>query len=276
MARGANKAFLKWAGGKSASVFMINDAVGWYADDARLIEPFVGSAVVSLNLGFPQYILGDSNCDLIRLYNFVKDEGEAFVNYCASFFTPDTNTEDVYYEFRKKFNNVATGMRERAALFVYLNRHSFNGLCRYNAHGLFNVPYGKYKTVKFPLKEMLFFETKARACEFNCQSFEKTIALAKPADVIYCDPPYVGLDEEIKSFTDYTSEGFNMKDQKNLARLAEESECKFLISNHDTEVTRELYKKADKIRTREVGRYIGGTGATREPVVELLAIYNNY
>jgi len=274
MARGSNKAFLKWAGGKGASVFMINDAIGWYADSAKLIEPFVGSAVVSLNLGFEGYILGDFNCDLIRLFNFVKDEGEDFVPYCESFFTPENNDEKVYYEFRKKFNNVSTGMGERAALFVYLNRHSFNGLCRYNAHGLFNVPYGKYKVVRFPRKEMLFFETKARVCEFYCQSFEKTIALAGPDDVIYCDPPYVPLTEDVKSFTDYTSEGFDLKDQRTLAQLAEESDNKFLISNLDTEITRDLYKNADKILTREVGRFIGGTGATREPVVELLAIFN--
>ncbi|RLA01172.1 MAG: DNA adenine methylase [Gammaproteobacteria bacterium] len=273
MAKGINKSFLKWAGGKSSSLRMIIQH-GIERVDGRFIEPFVGSGVVFLNMEAFGYIVGDFNCDLIRLYDFIKADGGGFIDYCGSFFTPETSTEDTYYEFRKKFNNVATGSRERAALFVYLNRHSFNGLCRYNARGLFNVPWGKHKENKFPRKEMLFFEKKARLCEFHCQDFGDTIALAQKDDIIYCDPPYVPIVEGATSFTDYTMDGFTLKDQKRLVKLAEESTNKFLISNHDTEITRDLYKNADKILTRKVGRYIGGTGATREPVVELLAVYN--
>ncbi|VEB04134.1 methyl-directed repair DNA adenine methylase [Klebsiella pneumoniae] len=29
----------------------------------------------------------------------------------------------------------------RAVLFLYLNRHGYNGLCRYNLRGEFNVPF---------------------------------------------------------------------------------------------------------------------------------------
>jgi DNA adenine methylase len=34
-------------------------------------------------------------------------------------------------------------------LFLYLNRHGYNGLCRYNLRGEFNVPFGRYKAL-FP------------------------------------------------------------------------------------------------------------------------------
>jgi len=45
----------------------------------------------------------------------------------------------------------------KAALFLYLNRHGYNGLCRYNASGEFNTPFGRYKKPYFPEKEMLHF-----------------------------------------------------------------------------------------------------------------------
>jgi DNA adenine methylase len=269
MASGINKAFLKWAGGKRTSLPMINKAIGWV--DGRLIEPFAGSAVVSLNIEAFGYVLADLNEDLINLYELVRTESEEFIYYCESFFTDENNKEKVYYGLRQQFNR-ARDKRERAALFVYLNRHSFNGLCRYNAHGFYNVPYGKYKKVRFPKKEMMFFAQKAKVSEIYCQGFEETIKLAKPEDIVYCDPPYIPLNDTAM-FTDYTSEGFTMEQHEQLAKLAEESECKFLISNHSTEFTKELYKKAEIIE-RDVGRFVGASKDSRKPVKELLAIYN--
>jgi len=272
MASGINKSFLKWAGGKRTSLPMINANMGYIEDDARLIEPFVGSAVVSLNIETFGYIIADLNEDLIKLFDYVKTEGEEFIRYCEGFFTSANNNEDAYYELRRQFN-CAKDSRARAALFVYLNRHSFNGLCRYNAHGFFNVPYGKPKKVGFPIKEMRFFVNRMRNAEIYCQGFEETMAMAKPNDVIYCDPPYVPL-SDTSMFTDYTSEGFTMDQQEQLAKLAEESECRVLISNHDSDITKELYKNADDIKFREVGRYVGASKESRKPVKELLAIYN--
>ena len=52
--------------------------------------------------------------------------------------------------------------KERSALFLYFNRHGYNGLCRYNRSGGFNVPFGRYKRPYFPAKEMEFFYNKAK------------------------------------------------------------------------------------------------------------------
>jgi len=272
MASGLNKSFLKWAGGKRTSLPMINANMGYIEDNAKLIEPFVGSAAVSLNIETFGYIIADLNEDLITLFKLVRDDDWKFIDYCGAFFTPTNNTEEAYYRLRQDFNR-AKDPRVRAALFVYLNRHSFNGLCRYNAHGFFNVPYGKCKKVNFPGKAMMLFAQRMKLAEIHCQGFEETMAMAKPNDVIYCDPPYVPL-SDTSMFTDYTSEGFTMDQQEQLAQLAEESECRVLVSNHDSEITRELYKNADKIVKREVGRFVGANKESRKPVIELLAIYN--
>lgn len=265
-----NKSFLKWAGGKSKSIQMIKDVVGNVS--GRFIEPFVGSGVVFLNIEAKEYIIGDTNKDLINIYSTLKNDPNIFITECEKIFTQDCNDSDFYYAQRKIFNE-STDDLERSVLFIYLNRHCFNGLCRYNKQGIFNVPFGRYKTTYFPKQEFLLASERLKNCELHCSGFEDTISRAKEGDVIYCDSPYVPL-SKTASFTDYSSGGFTDEDHKKLAQLAEESSCLFLISNHSTEFTTDLYCKADEIQIKEVNRFISAKTSSRKSVHELLAIYN--
>lgn len=263
------KSFLKWAGGKSQSLDLILSSIGEVK--GRFIEPFVGSGVVSLNVRAKEYIIGDNNTDLINLYKVLKNVPD-FIERLKWYFSGKFNNAENFYEFRHIFNT-STSLEEKAMIFVYLNRHCFNGLCRYNSKGGFNVPFGKYKKVNLPEKELLFFKTKLSDCIMLDSDFEETMALAKPEDTVYGDPPYVPL-SLTSSFTDYSVGGFSEQQQVKLAKLAENSICKVLISNHDTEFTRELYKNADEIKTKEVNRFISASSSGRKKVSELLAIYN--
>jgi DNA adenine methylase len=58
-----------------------------------------------------------------------------------------------------------------------------------------------------------------------------------------------------------------------LVKLAEKSKCKVLISNLDTELTRELYKNAFKTVSIEIRRSISADANSRKNTKELLAIY---
>ncbi len=53
----------------------------------------------------------------------------------------------------RRFNElVAAGRadsKEGASLFYYLNRTCYNGLCRFNRKGEFNVPFGRYKNIRY-------------------------------------------------------------------------------------------------------------------------------
>ncbi|MCK7461430.1 MAG: DNA adenine methylase [Sphingobacterium sp.] len=55
--------------------------------------------------------------------------------------------------YRKIFNALlAAGLGhtvEAASLFYYLNRTGFNGLCRFNSRGEFNVPFGSYARIAY-------------------------------------------------------------------------------------------------------------------------------
>ena len=70
------KPFLKWAGGKTRLVDRINEVL---PKGKTFIEPFVGSGAVFLNTDYSEYVLSDSNPDLINLYNHLKSEGKEII-----------------------------------------------------------------------------------------------------------------------------------------------------------------------------------------------------
>ena len=266
------KPFLKWAGGKYRLLGRIGEQL---PPGKRLVEPFAGSGAVFLNTAYPRYLLCDSNADLINLFQALKEEGEAFVRYCSSYFVAATNREQEYYRLRARFNE-APDNHEKAAIFLYLNRHGYNGLCRYNASGAFNTPFGRYKKPYFPEKEMLFFAEKANKALFLCQDFRKTMSELQPGDVVYGDPPYVPL-SATASFTEYSSGGFGSREQKELAELAGELAGKnipVLLSNHDTPFTRQIYREA-KLSSFKVQRFISCRGDNRNKAAELLALFES-
>lgn len=264
--------FLKWAGNKFRVMDEIHEMLP--PEGKRLIEPFAGSAAVFLNTNYQRYLITDSNPDLINLYNHLKKEGNDFIRYCKRYFSAKNNTPERYYYLRDQFNKT-TDIRKRSALFVYLNRHGYNGLCRYNAKGGFNVPFGRYKAPYFPQKEMEFFSQKAKYATFQVASFEQTISRAKQGDVVYCDPPYVALSKSA-NFTSYSSGGFSEDQQIQLVDSATKTAAKgipVLISNHKTDFTDKIYQPAKQHRYFEVRRYISCNGAKREPAGEVLALF---
>lgn len=264
-----NKAFLKWAGGKSKLLPTILNEIGTVK--GTYIEPFVGSGVVSFNVEAANYIVSDINKDLINTYNQIKTHGDLFIQYCSLLFEEEFRNESSFYKLRERFNTTTKDL-EKAAIFIYLNRNSFNGLCRYNQKGIFNTPFGRYKTVYFPEKELSWFYNNCQKYTFTVSSFESIIANAGKDDVVYADPPYVPLSDSAY-FTAYSKEVFGFNEQKSLAKLAEESKSRVILSNHATEFTRELYKNADKLIELDVTRSISAKSDGRKKVRELLAIY---
>lgn len=266
------RAFLKWAGGKYTTMEHIHKVL---PEADMLVEPFVGAGNVFLNTNFKKYLLADANRDLIHLYETLHKYGEQFIDDCEDLF--QFNDNDKYYELRKEFNQSDYTYR-RACIFVYLNRHGFNGLCRYNLKGWFNVAYGKYKKPYFPREEMRAFYKKTHECDvtFMCKRFEVTFyyvesMTGKQSIVVYCDPPYVPI-SPTANFTSYCVEGFRHADQLLLADCATQASVPVVVSNHDTDVTRQLYHGTD-IVSFEIQRSISCVGDSRIKASELLASF---
>lgn len=266
------KPFLKWAGNKYKIVEQIKPLLQ-RTSFTRLVEPFVGSGAVFLSVNSQRYTLADANSDLINLYQHLKNDGLSFIEYCRAFFTSENNHEKNYYLLREQFNSTNDN-REKAALFLYLNRHCYNGLCRYNSKGGFNVPYGRYKKPPFPETAMRNFWEKAQKATFCHTPFLETMSGAILGDVVYCDPPYQAL-SKTANFTSYSDTPFGWAEQKQLADMARQLASRgipVLISNHDTPEIRDLYDGAE-LSYFSVQRFISCDGANRHKAPELLAYF---
>jgi DNA adenine methylase len=270
------RSFLKWPGNKFSCLKHILPLL---PKKGRYIEPFMGSGTVFLNTHYSVNLLSETNSDPILLFQHIQQHGLEFINYCQNLFCPENNDKIRYYQLRDEFNACDTikHPERRAALFLYLNRHGYNGLCRYNNSGGYNVPFGLYTKPYFPANALLLFLEKCKTSQqvnFIHQDFLQTFQSIEQGDVIYCDPPYAPLEQE-SNFTHYAQKDFREKDQEALAEAARQAaaqKCTVIISNHDTPYTRKLYKGA-KITSFPVARFINCNGEKRQPVQELLAVF---
>ncbi len=272
MATFYQRSFLKWPGGKFRLLDRILSHVKkglhvWY-------EPFVGSGSVFLNIEAEHYVLADANPHLIQLFQILQSEGRTFIQEVKQYFEPKWNVSEQYYGLRERFNH-SECPHERAALFIYLNRHGFNGLCRYNQQGIFNVPFGLYAEPYFPETEMLVFHQRSQRATFLCQDFKQFFESIPSHEnsMLYADPPYVPLSNSA-DFTQYARQGFGAQDHLDLARLTKQQASqgmRVLISNHDTELVREMYAGA-AFETFPVMRSISALNKGRRDVDEVLAL----
>lgn len=179
-----------------------------------------------------------------------------------------------YTAIREAFNSQQLNATERAAAFLYLNRHCFNGLMRYNLDGFFNVGWGKYKAPYFPEKELMAFRQKSRVCVFMNAGFEHTLRLAGDGDVVYCDPPYEPM-PGTAGFTNYASGGFSWDSQVALAEscvAAHQRGAKVFISNSTAPRVIELYERHGFTLHRvNARRSISSKGSTRETANDIVA-----
>ncbi|HDP0199345.1 TPA: Dam family site-specific DNA-(adenine-N6)-methyltransferase [Salmonella enterica subsp. enterica serovar Concord] len=263
--------FLKWAGGKYSLLPELDRLI---PAGKRLIEPFVGGGSVFLNSDKHEYfLLADINADLINLYQMLAVVPDSVIGEAIKAFRHLNDVEN-YTVIREAFNAQKLNATERAAAFLYLNRHCFNGLMRYNLDGFFNVGWGKYKAPYFPEEEIRAFRLKSHACVFMTAGFERTLRLAGDGDVVYCDPPYEPM-PGTAGFTNYASGGFSWDSQVALAEscvAAHQRGAKVFISNSTAPRVIELYERHGFTLHRvNARRSISSKGSTRETANDIVA-----
>ncbi|HCM64396.1 MAG TPA: DNA adenine methylase [Morganella sp. (in: Bacteria)] len=207
----AEKTILKWAGSKVGIMELLRPHL---PKTKRLVEPFAGSCAVMMNTDYEQYLIADVNADLITLYQQIASDNIDDVLSIASELFKMEAFQSGYYVERDFFNKSKHVLQPEytAAYFIYLNRHCYNGLCRYNQRGGFNVPRGDYKKPYFPEAEIRAFATKADKASIQCLSWQDALSLVDFGDGVYCDPPYMGT-----NFTQYHTDGFTDADNEALA-----------------------------------------------------------
>jgi DNA adenine methylase len=251
---------LKWAGGKRWLVPSLTPIWALHAH-RRLVEPFCGGLAVALGLRPSVALLNDLNVHVVNLYEWLQRGFLATLRMA--------NDEALYYEHRTSFNRALLEGRHRtaeaAALFYYLNRTGYNGLCRFNTRGEFNVPFGRHKQI-FYSTDFSAYRDAFAGWTFRCGDFA-TMPLDAD-DFVYADPPY---DVE---FTEYSQGGFTWDDQVRTAEWLATHPGPVVLSNQATKRITRLYRSLGfKLRFVNAPRHISCTG-DRTPAREVLATRN--
>ena len=263
---------MKWAGGKrSLRRQLLALAPPHFAS---FVEPFLGGATFFLSLASERpvshAVLGDANCELMQLYQAVRDDPEAVMAE-LDLLSDHVLDEQFYYQIRA-VNPDSLSPSKRAARFIYLNKTCYNGLYRVNRRGQFNVPFGRYATPPglYNRSNIARVAALLRKADLRCGDFAETLRDAGPDDFVYLDPPYVPL-TQTASFTRYTKGAFGDDDQRRLARTIHELTargCRVLLSNSETPLVRELYADYD-IAVVYAPRNINSDATGRQRVPEL-------
>lgn len=254
---------LKWAGGKKWIAPIVEPL--WQAlskeRPRRWVELFSGGMSLAFHFRPQNALLNDKNPHVINFFTWLQKglRVEAFPKY----------EEKSFYKARERFNELLTlnlhQSQEAAALFYYLNRTGFNGLCRFNKKGLFNVPYGRHKSLLL-IKD--FSEHAKITSNWVFINDDFSNSPLKKDDLIYLDPPY---DD---SFQNYHSNSFDWDEQKRLADWASQLTQPLLISNLATPRILKLYKEYGfSSQLIKAPRRISANGG-RAPATEVLAYRN--
>ena len=249
---------LKWAGGKRWLVSHLKSI--WESNGThRYVEPFCGGLAVVLGLQPKHALLNDVNPHLINFYRQVQNGLRMRVQ--------TRNDETLFYRHRERFNRLIrkgkAHTEEGAQLFYYLNRTCFNGLCRFNKSGDFNVPFGTYNAINYA-KDFSSYASVFGQWEFSNKDIE-ALEL-NDDDFVYADPPY---DVE---FTTYSAGGFSWNDQVRTAKRLSAHSGPVVISNQATARIIELYKGLGfELSYLDAPRRISCTG-DRTAAREVLAV----
>ncbi len=246
------KPFLKWAGGKGQ---LLSEIEKYYpfenGEITKYAEPFVGGGAVLFDIlskyELEAVYISDINAELINTYRIIRDNIDELIAVLVTMqneFVP-MNTDDrkaYYLAKRERFNDLKvngddTINIEKAALMIFLNKTCFNGLFRVNKKGLFNVPMGAYKKpVVCDEENLRAVSEKLQNVTIVCGDYRESADFIDENTFVYFDPPYRPI-TDTASFTAYTENLFNDKEQIELAHFVDDMQrkgAKIIVEKEDS------------------------------------------
>jgi len=250
------KPMIKYRGGKSKEIPNIMLHIPRFA--GRYIEPFFGGGALFFHLEPRKAIINDINAKLVNFYRGVRDdypllrkdldELEAIYTRNRADFDAlkslhpnervDDKNEHLYYRIRDMYNGLSEKGFCDAALYYFINKTAYSGMIRYNSHGEFNVPFGRYAHLNTQAVTLKHSRLLQRAEIYN-SDFSRIFEMCNEDDFMFLDPPYDC------TFSDYGNaqhrDGFDETNHRRLADDYKRLPCKALMVIGKTPLTEELY-----------------------------------
>ncbi|MEX2171146.1 MAG: DNA adenine methylase [Pirellulales bacterium] len=163
----------------------------------RLVEPFAGSAAISLASAYrkltDRFWINDGHEPIVHLWTEIVERPRELAAEYEQLWMSQIGQERTFYDHvRAEFNH-----NRRPALFLYLLARCVKAAIRYNGSGEFNnSPDNRRKgaapeTMRSRIEgaaELLRGRTKV-----TCADYLTILDQCKASDVIYMDPPYQGV-----------------------------------------------------------------------------------
>lgn len=169
-----------------------------FPDDVeRLVEPFAGSAAVTLAAAATDkshsFWINDANVALMQLWSQILTDPEKLADGYEATWTSQVGKElQHYYDVRDEFN-----AEPRPELLLFLLTRAVKAAVRYNARGEFNQSPDKRRMGTKPERmrrqildanTLLAGRTTVTSCDYD-----EVLRGWRPGDLIYMDPPYQGV-----------------------------------------------------------------------------------
>jgi DNA adenine methylase len=266
---------VKWAGGKRQLLDILLPLVP--KKYSLYCEPFVGGGALLFRCQPKKAIINDSNVELMRVYEIVRDNVDALIKELKKF----KNEEKFFYATRdldrdrQKYEKISK--IKKAARIIYLNKTCYNGLFRVNSAGEFNAPFGNYSSpniINEPVLHAVSAYFNLAEMSFACGDYSLLLKKLTRNSFVYLDPPYDPV-SDTAAFTGYTQGGFDKKEQIRLREFCDvldNKNIRFLLSNSSTDFIRKQYKKYN-IKTIQARRIINSV-ATKRGEIDEVVIWN--
>jgi DNA adenine methylase len=183
-----NTSLLKWIGSKQR---MAHNIISYFpVEFGTYFEPFLGSGGVLGTLVPKTAIASDTFEPLMEIWHFLKESPETLKQWYQKRWEEmaEGNKVEVYEAVKASYNAHPNG-----ADLLFLTRSSYGGVVRFRkADRYMSTPCGIHKPI--PPKSFAHrvdeWHKRTSGTTFLHLDYEEAMSMAKPGDLIYCDPPY--------------------------------------------------------------------------------------
>jgi DNA adenine methylase len=183
-----NMSLLKWVGSKQR---MAHEIISYFPIEfGAYFEPFLGSGGILGTLVPKTAVASDTFLPLVEIWKTLKTKPETLKEWYSARWHKmmSGDKKEVYEEIKASYNSKPNG-----ADLLFLTRSCYGGVVRFRkADGYMSTPCGVHK----PIAPESFSRRVDEWCKrvsgttFLHLDYEEAMSMAKPGDLVYCDPPY--------------------------------------------------------------------------------------
>ncbi len=186
---------IPYQGSKRRQVPLI---LGFVPDDTEVLrEPFAGSAAVTIGAAATnaakRFVIGDTLEPLVGIWSQIIEQPEQLADDYEAIWESQLDDPRAYYDrLRDRFN-----AERKPAQLLYLIARCVKNAVRFNSEGHFNQSPDKRRLGMRPTllrsRVMTVSPLLHGRTSTVCGDYSAALGAASPKDVVYMDPPYMGV-----------------------------------------------------------------------------------